>query len=60
MDALGMTLTMVKLGQVTSFTNNFVVADLCFGFHLNGLCFHRVLLPEEFGLGSSRFSQGLG
>jgi hypothetical protein len=47
MDALGVTLAVIELGKVASLASNFVVTDFCFGFQLNGLCFHDVLLSEK-------------
>jgi hypothetical protein len=50
-----MTLSMVELGQVASFTSNLVIADLGFRFHLDGLCFHEIPLSERFTLRSYFF-----
>ena len=60
MDALGMALAMIELGEVANFASNFVVADFCFWFHSNSLCFHEALLFEKSARELSRFSLALG
>ena len=55
-----MTLAMVELEQVASFTSDFVVGDLCFGFYLDDLCFHENLLSEKFAFWSVCFPLTLG
>ena len=60
MDALGMALAMIELGEVASFASNFVVADFCFWFHSSSLCFHEALLCEKSAREPSRFSLALG
>ena len=59
-DALGMALAMIELGEVASFASNFAVTDFSFWFHPNSLCFHEVLLCETSARESSRFSLALG